>query len=136
MGRSGRRGECGGVAALLGAAPEDSTLKVDASKVVNRITPWMYGSCIEDVNHEVYGGLYAQMIFGESFEEPPRLPPALGWAEYGGRWGIRDGTLAVEPDFGAKIVHDSASISDGSRRPASNSSNSAGSSPAGRPSGR
>jgi hypothetical protein len=27
----------------------------------------MYGSCIEDVNHEIYGGLYDQKIFVESF---------------------------------------------------------------------
>ena len=62
------------LAALLASAPSaepDSTIKVDAGKVVNRISPLMYGSCIEDVNHEIYGGLYAQMIFGESFEEPP-----------------------------------------------------------------
>ncbi|CAL1141639.1 unnamed protein product [Cladocopium goreaui] len=25
---------------------------------------------IEDVNNELYGGLYSQMIYGESFEEP------------------------------------------------------------------
>jgi len=31
----------------------------------------MTGACLEDVNHEIYGGLYSQMIFGESFQEPP-----------------------------------------------------------------
>ena len=25
---------------------------------------------LEDVNHELYGGLYSQLVFGESFEEP------------------------------------------------------------------
>jgi alpha-L-arabinofuranosidase len=98
--------------AILGAEP-DSSLKVDAAKVVNRITPWMYGSCIEDVNHEIYGGLYAQMIFGESFEEPPRLPPAVGWTTYGGAWGIKENALAVEPDMGAKAVYEPSMISDG-----------------------
>jgi hypothetical protein len=31
----------------------------------------MTGVCIEDVNHEIYGGIYSQMVFGESFQEPP-----------------------------------------------------------------
>ncbi len=56
------------------AAEPDSSIKIDAGKVLNHVSPLMYGSCIEDVNHEIYGGLYAQMIFGESFEEPPREP--------------------------------------------------------------
>ena len=61
------------------AAEPDSSIKIDAGKVLNHISPLMYGSCIEDVNHEIYGGLYAQMIFGESFEEPPREPgPGVG----------------------------------------------------------
>ena len=34
----------------------------------------MTGSCIEDVNHEIYGGIYSQMIFGESFQEPVASP--------------------------------------------------------------
>src|SRR5580658_4483822 len=52
-------------------AQTDSTIRVNASVVTNHITPYMTGSCIEDVNHEIYGGLYSQLIFGESFEEPP-----------------------------------------------------------------
>ncbi|CAK9060530.1 unnamed protein product [Durusdinium trenchii] len=30
----------------------------------------LVGAGIEDVNHELYGGLYSQMLVGESFEEP------------------------------------------------------------------
>src|SRR5690348_11005526 len=56
------------------AAESDSAIKIDAGKVLNHVSPLMYGSCIEDVNHEIYGGLYAQIIFGESLEEPPREP--------------------------------------------------------------
>ena len=36
----------------------DATITVDASKVEGSVTPWLYGACIEDVNHEIYGGLY------------------------------------------------------------------------------
>jgi len=103
------------IAALtLGAEPAgDSTLKVDAARVVNRVTPLMYGSCIEDVNHEIYGGLYAQMIFGESFEEPPRGPGVAGWKSFGGLWKASRGVLSLAADFGAKAVRDEPIVGDG-----------------------
>ena len=46
------------------------TLTVDAEKELCRIEPLIYGAGAEDVNHEIYGGLYDQKIFGEGFEEP------------------------------------------------------------------
>lgn len=98
--------------ATPGAPQADARITVSPAKVVNRITPWMYGSCIEDVNHEIYGGLYAQRIFGESFEEPP-LSPFDGWNAYGGNWRLRDGALQVDPDAGAKLVRQSPSIENG-----------------------
>ena len=101
-------------AALTLAAPaEDSTINVDASRVVNKISPLMYGSCIEDVNHEIYGGLYAQMIFGESFEEPPARSPAQGWTIFGGQWKAGQGVFTVGADFGAKAVREEREITDG-----------------------
>ena len=42
-------------------------------KLVNAQKPALttiLGACLEDVNHELYGGIYSQMIFGEAFEEP------------------------------------------------------------------
>lgn len=87
-----------------------TTIRVDASRVMNRVSPWMYGSCIEDVNHEIYGGLYAQRIFGESFEEPPAGSPLKGWTAYGGSWTIHDGALHVEPSDGAKLVRGTPAI--------------------------
>ncbi len=53
------------------ASSSDARIHVRPAQVISHLSPWMYGSCIEDVNHEIYGGLYAQRIFGESFEEPP-----------------------------------------------------------------
>lgn len=100
-------------AAGLVAAESDSTIEVDAGHVRNRVSRLIYGSCIEDVNHEIYGGLYAQMIFGESFEEPPRRPAAAGWTTFGGRWGTRDGVFSVAADFGAKAVRDAPVLADG-----------------------
>jgi alpha-L-arabinofuranosidase len=39
--------------------------------IIKQISPLMTGACIEDVNHEIYGGIYSQLIFGESFQELP-----------------------------------------------------------------
>ena len=80
----------------------DAIVHVDAARVMNRVSPWMYGSCIEDVNHEIYGGLYSQMIFGESFQEPPSHRP---WGMYEMRVRDFDGhTLRVSapPRTGAE----------------------------------
>lgn len=62
------------MAAACAGGATDATITVDASKVEGSVTPWLYGACIEDVNHEIYGGLYDQRIFGESFEEPCPTP--------------------------------------------------------------
>ena len=40
------------------------------NRVLHTLSPYLTGACIEDVNHEVYGGIDSQMIFGESFQEP------------------------------------------------------------------
>jgi hypothetical protein len=52
------------------ASAEDASIRVDAGKVLHTLSPYLTGACIEDVNHEVYGGIDSQMIFGESFQEP------------------------------------------------------------------
>ena len=101
-------------AALAGTLPaDDATIKVDAAKVLNRVSPLLYGSCIEDVNHEIYGGLCAQMIFGESFEEPPQALGPKGWTSYGGMWSLAWDRLRVDPAFGAKLVRDEGIVGDG-----------------------
>jgi alpha-L-arabinofuranosidase len=101
-------------AALASGLPaDDATIKVDAGNVINRVSPLMYGSCIEDVNHEIYGGFYAQMIFGESFEEPPPSHAPKGWTPYGGQWAIDGGSLSVGAHSGAKIVRDEGFVGDG-----------------------
>ncbi len=52
------------------AAEPAATLNVHADQVTGKISPLTLGACIEDVNHEIYGGLYSQMVVGESFQEP------------------------------------------------------------------
>ncbi len=46
-----------------------TVISVDAAKTIATVSPLIYGAGTEDVNHEIYGGLYDQRIFGESFEE-------------------------------------------------------------------
>jgi alpha-L-arabinofuranosidase len=45
-------------------------IEVFFDEVINKVSKYTTGACLEDVDHEIYGGLYSQMIFGESFEEP------------------------------------------------------------------
>lgn len=96
------------------AEPADKTiLEIDPSQVVHRVSPLLYGACIEDVNHEIYGGLYSQMIFGESFQEPPRSTPLKGFTAHGGGWTARDGVLDAGPGDGPKLVADTEILADG-----------------------
>lgn len=96
-----------------GKAPAPITIHVDAGHILNRITPWMTGSCIEDVNHEIYGGLYAQKLYGESFEEPPLSPKFAGWTVLGGNWRLDRQVVSVDAMSGAKLVRQEPDFTDG-----------------------
>jgi len=89
-------------------------LTVDASKILKSLPTNMYGSCIEDVNHEIYGGLYDQKIFGESFEEPASGIEFAGFSKYEGQWGIKDGGVSVQSWAGAKLISTANPFSEGS----------------------
>ena len=92
----------------------DARLTIDASKVLKNISPLLYGSCIEDVNHEVYGGLYDQKIFGESFEEPSAGMSLVNFTTYEGSWNLVQSVLSVQSWPGAKIVSAIPGFTDGS----------------------
>ena len=94
------------ILSLLAQTPGGTTLRIDANQITNRITPHMTGSCIEDVNHEIYGGIYSQMIFGESFEEPghDEALQDAGFSIYGGSWTLTGEYLEAAPGPGFKIV--------------------------------
>ncbi len=64
-----------GLLTVSGIHAEDVIIRIEADQVVGPVSRCLTGACIEDVNHEIYGGIYSQMIFGESFQEPaPRRP--------------------------------------------------------------
>ncbi|MHB9031703.1 MAG: alpha-L-arabinofuranosidase C-terminal domain-containing protein [Anaerolineae bacterium] len=59
-----------------------ATIRIHPDAVTGSISPYLTGACLEDVNHEQYGGIASQMLFGEHFEEEPqeidaRLDPAF-----------------------------------------------------------
>ncbi|WP_455584477.1 family 16 glycoside hydrolase [Bacteroides sp.] len=95
-------------------AQTNATISVDATKIKQEITPYLYGSCIEDVNHEIYGGLYDQRIFGESFEEPVPAPKFKDFSAYEGDWRARDNELVITSHPGAKLIYNQKEITDGS----------------------
>jgi alpha-L-arabinofuranosidase len=45
------------------ARAQDARIVLHADQTVHRVSRYLTGACIEDVNHEIYGGLYSQMIF-------------------------------------------------------------------------
>lgn len=97
----------------LSAHSQDVRITVNAGQITNPISPWMYGSCMEDVNHEIYGGLYDQKIFGESFEEPPSGATFEGWTTYGGDWHLIEQAVQVSADAGGKLVQNAPDFADG-----------------------
>ncbi len=97
---------------LLGAEPE-AVIEVHADRVVAEISPYTTGACIEDVNHEIYGGLYSQMVFGESFQEPALSAAPPGFSAYGGTWQVRNGEVIAGAGEGPKLVYDRATVGNG-----------------------
>lgn len=88
-------------------------IEVDPSQVLGRITPAMYGVCIENVNHEIYGGLYGQRLFGESFEEPaPRTDPK-GWRNFGACYYPDGDGIHIRGGSGPKLVREMPDMADG-----------------------
>ncbi len=81
------------LSSMANAWCEEVTIRVDASQAGRPVSRHLTGVCIEDVNHEIYGGIYSQMIFGESFQEPPRTAALKGsvspdaTAATSGMWG-------------------------------------------------
>lgn len=88
-------------------------IEIHADRPTKPVSRLLTGACIEDVNHEIYGGLYSQMVFGESFQEPPPLPRLKSFRVLGGRWQVRQGELHFSGDLGDKIVSELPAFKDG-----------------------
>ena len=58
--------------------PSGNDVAVNALDTQAALSPTMTGAGLEDVNHEIYGGIYSQLVFGESFQEEPSQPGISG----------------------------------------------------------
>lgn len=103
------------VAVLSGtaiASADEARITVQADQPGPVLSPYLTGACIEDVNHEIYGGLYSQMVFGESFQEP--APVGIqGFTAYGGTWNAEGEELQFVGSPGDKLVSHQAAWADG-----------------------
>ena len=98
---------------LLQVLASAQTLTVDASRVLCRIEPLIYGAGAEDVNHEIYGGLYDQKIFGEGFEEPA-FCDIKGFKAYDERWSVTSGMAQLQTSNHGKLIYEEKQLSSGS----------------------
>ena len=104
------------MASLAGAQAPEARIRVQAGQVLHPVSRYLTGACIEDVNHEVYGGIDSQMVFGENFQEPAPQPPLKGFTAHGGNWQALNGELAAAAGDGPKLLSDSAPFADGTAR--------------------
>ena len=89
------------------AAPAQDRITVNPGKIINHVNPLLYGSGMEDVNHEVYGGIYNQRIFGESFEEGAEVVRITGFTRYDSMWhGVGDYVYPTVNNSSAKLMMD------------------------------
>jgi hypothetical protein len=96
------------------ARAQVANIYVNANQILHTNTIYLTGACLEDVNHEIYGGLYSQMIFGESFQEPGTSAASLaGFTAYGGAWSVTNGVLISANGSGPKQIYNGIDQSNG-----------------------
>src|SRR5271154_5545237 len=96
-----------------GAWAGDIDIHVNVADPGKPVSQYLTGACIEDVNHEIYGGLYSQMIFGESFQEPESSRPLVSFVAYEGSWTVTGEELRAAAGAGLKLVHEHTPIAAG-----------------------
>ena len=92
---------------------EPIRVTVHADEPGRPVSRFLTGACIEDVNHEIYGGLYSQMIFGESFQEPAPVCAPKGFTAFGGTWVVDGDQLKGSAGDGPKLVTATEPFADG-----------------------
>src|SRR3978361_1423123 len=80
---------------------QHNQIYIDANVVLNSVPSTLFGSCMEDVNHEIYGGLYDQKGMGESYVEPASGVNYKDWKKCGGYWAAdreySDSSVSIMP---------------------------------------
>lgn len=88
-------------------------VEVRPDKVLNHITPLLYGAGMEDVNHEIYGGIYSQRIFGESFEEGVKPEGIEGMSHYNDPIRMEGGAVQVYSEREILLIDNTHTFADG-----------------------
>lgn len=76
----------------------DFEITVEPATVAGTVSDYLIGACMEDVNHELYGGIWSQMIYGERFAEPS------AGSTLSGEFDISDGTFSAVVKDGASAL--------------------------------
>jgi DUF1680 family protein len=100
-------------ASLDGTQAREAHITVQADQTIGQVSRLLTGACIEDVNHEIYGGIYSQMLFGESFQEPPVSAPPKGFQAFGGSWIVTEGELEGSAGDGPMLASELPAFADG-----------------------
>jgi alpha-L-arabinofuranosidase len=79
---------------------DTATIRVDAAESGPTVNPRMYGIFLEEINHGVDGGLYAELVRNRGFEDG-RAPE--GYELRDGRWVDAAGFNAGYDEFGYKL---------------------------------
>jgi alpha-L-arabinofuranosidase len=82
------------------ASAKDALVSIDATAIGPRVNRLMYGVFLEEINHGVDGGLYAELVRNRGFEDGR---PPEGYELRGGRWIDANGFPAGVDEFGYKI---------------------------------
>jgi hypothetical protein len=90
-----------------------AAITLDAAAPGHAVSPYLAGACLEDVNHEVYGGIDSQMLYGESFQEPPGGEPVAGFQAHGGAWTLAGEELSCTGVPGDQLVAEAPAFTDG-----------------------
>jgi alpha-L-arabinofuranosidase len=79
---------------------QQATITIDVSAPGPRVNPRMYGIFLEEINHGVDGGLYAELVRNRAFEDG-RAPE--GYQLRRGRWIDSNGFPAGVEEFGYEV---------------------------------
>ena len=86
--------------AIQAQAADPAMITVDASAIGPQVNPRMYGIFLEEINHGVDGGLYAELVRNRGFEDS-RAPE--GYLQVGKRWVDAGGFDSGFDEFGYEI---------------------------------
>jgi len=87
---------------VVGAAVR---IDVHADQVLRHLPAPLIAADLGDLDHGLYPGLYSQMLFGESFEQPPvTFEKVADFLQFGRTWTLDADQLVVQDAANPKLV--------------------------------